>query len=469
MALLFAFSIQDQVEKYGAYVGLAAFLGLAVLTVLYFAQARELKRLRDWAGRAPERAQEIEARVVAQADELRRADADVPEPVVERSGTVSPAQPIAKPVAAPSGNGRGTGTPAPIPPGPRPAVAVAAAAAQTQAAVATPGAPAESDEADAETPESSETTASPEAGASPETSAASEATASPAATGDGSPPAATPSLAGPPTELHPAPDAEDTGDGDEVAARDEDSAPDEDEVPEPDEAPGSGGNGVATPPPAIPRATPRPQPRPAPAAALRSSTSRSTTVPPRRGTAAPARRDSGGRSRAGRITLITLGGIVGLAVVIFGAMQILGGDGGEKQKPPANVAEQPNATPGGGGGNPAVDVADQRPDTVVVVLNGTATDGLAGSLGDKLKAEGYSDEPGMIRTGNNTDQQRQDSLVLYAPGQRRMARDIAQILGITSRPEAIDDDTLALANNTGDSAAGHETDVVVVAGADQAS
>ena len=59
MALLFAFSIQEQVEKYGAYVGLAAFLGLAVLTVLYFAQARELKRLRDWAGRAPERAQEI--------------------------------------------------------------------------------------------------------------------------------------------------------------------------------------------------------------------------------------------------------------------------------------------------------------------------------------------------------------------------------------------------------------------------
>ena len=43
----FAFSLQDQVETYGVYVGLAAFLGLAVLTLLYFAQARELKRLRD--------------------------------------------------------------------------------------------------------------------------------------------------------------------------------------------------------------------------------------------------------------------------------------------------------------------------------------------------------------------------------------------------------------------------------------
>src|SRR3954462_3604997 len=106
MAVLFAFSLQHEVEKYGAYVGLAAFLGLAVLTVLYFAQARELKRLRDWAGRAPERAQEVEARVVAQADELRRAEAAGVEPVVERSGTVSPAQPVAAPApaAVPSGN-----------------------------------------------------------------------------------------------------------------------------------------------------------------------------------------------------------------------------------------------------------------------------------------------------------------------------------------------------------------------------
>src|SRR5215218_3124442 len=65
--VLFAFSVQDQVEKYGAYVGIAAFFGLAMLSLLYFSQARELKRLREWAGRAPERARELEQRVVAQA------------------------------------------------------------------------------------------------------------------------------------------------------------------------------------------------------------------------------------------------------------------------------------------------------------------------------------------------------------------------------------------------------------------
>ena len=59
--VLLAFSLQSEIEKYGAYVGIVAFFGLAILSLLYFAQAREVKRLRDWAGRAPERAAEVEA------------------------------------------------------------------------------------------------------------------------------------------------------------------------------------------------------------------------------------------------------------------------------------------------------------------------------------------------------------------------------------------------------------------------
>ena len=103
MVQLFAFSLQDQAETYGAYIGLAAFLGLAVLSLLFFAQARELKRLRDWAGRAPERAQEIEARAVAQAEEALR----------QTPGTVPPAPQPA--VAAASDNGRKQGAPPALP------------------------------------------------------------------------------------------------------------------------------------------------------------------------------------------------------------------------------------------------------------------------------------------------------------------------------------------------------------------
>ena len=46
----------DLLERIGPYLGIAAFLGLAVLAFLIFQQAREIRRLREWAGRAPERA-----------------------------------------------------------------------------------------------------------------------------------------------------------------------------------------------------------------------------------------------------------------------------------------------------------------------------------------------------------------------------------------------------------------------------
>jgi hypothetical protein len=50
----------DLIERVGSYVGLASFLGLAILALLYFSQARDVRRLRDWAGRAPERAADLE-------------------------------------------------------------------------------------------------------------------------------------------------------------------------------------------------------------------------------------------------------------------------------------------------------------------------------------------------------------------------------------------------------------------------
>jgi hypothetical protein len=51
----------DLVERVGAYVGFAAFVGLAILALLYFSQARDVRRLREWAGRAPERATDLAA------------------------------------------------------------------------------------------------------------------------------------------------------------------------------------------------------------------------------------------------------------------------------------------------------------------------------------------------------------------------------------------------------------------------
>src|SRR4051812_7992358 len=59
--------VNEDLKTIGALAGLAAIPGLAVLSLLYFGQAREVRRLREWAGRAPERAAELEQRVTAQA------------------------------------------------------------------------------------------------------------------------------------------------------------------------------------------------------------------------------------------------------------------------------------------------------------------------------------------------------------------------------------------------------------------
>jgi LytR cell envelope-related transcriptional attenuator len=66
------------VERIGSFAGLASFLGLAVFALLLFAHGRDIRRLRDWAGSAPEREQErLEATqsIAAQrAEELRELE-----------------------------------------------------------------------------------------------------------------------------------------------------------------------------------------------------------------------------------------------------------------------------------------------------------------------------------------------------------------------------------------------------------
>jgi LytR cell envelope-related transcriptional attenuator len=45
----------EVIKEIGAFAGLVAFLGLALLALLAFAQGRDIRRLREWAGSAPER------------------------------------------------------------------------------------------------------------------------------------------------------------------------------------------------------------------------------------------------------------------------------------------------------------------------------------------------------------------------------------------------------------------------------
>ncbi len=59
----------DLLKEIGAILGFVAFGGLAVLVFMTFQQARHLRRLREWAGRAPERAAAEEERAAVGAGE----------------------------------------------------------------------------------------------------------------------------------------------------------------------------------------------------------------------------------------------------------------------------------------------------------------------------------------------------------------------------------------------------------------
>lgn len=68
----------ELIKEIGAFAGLVAFLGLAVLALLSFAQGRDIRRLREWAGSAPERdAERKESTSVAaaqRAEEMRKLE-----------------------------------------------------------------------------------------------------------------------------------------------------------------------------------------------------------------------------------------------------------------------------------------------------------------------------------------------------------------------------------------------------------
>src|SRR5881275_2569619 len=105
------------IQQIGSYAGLAAIPGLAVLSALYFSQARDVRRLREWAGRAPERAAEqaMGGRVAAQ-----------PQPQAQAQ---RPAVAAVKPAAGNGTDGQQTGERTAPKPGALTPAAVASAAA----------------------------------------------------------------------------------------------------------------------------------------------------------------------------------------------------------------------------------------------------------------------------------------------------------------------------------------------------
>jgi hypothetical protein len=90
-----ALSVHHFISSVGADAGFAAIIGLAILVLLYFAQARETATLRDHAYEAADRIQQLEARVA------QLTGGAVAEPPAQPASAAQPAPPPA-PVSASS-------------------------------------------------------------------------------------------------------------------------------------------------------------------------------------------------------------------------------------------------------------------------------------------------------------------------------------------------------------------------------
>ena len=460
----FALSFQGQVEKYGAYVGIAAFFGLAVLSLLYFSQARELKRLREWAGRAPERARELEQRVVAQATATvaprapgtsgapgtgaiapPRRLAEMPPPTGAATAAGVQATELADAVEAePTTNGT---VPAP-PTGPGGSVPAGPALPNGAAPPDGDGVAAEAAGDAAAPPREDEVAA--HTGAPQDAVRGEDATAAPDQD-------ATAARSGAPEDAVRGEDATAAPDEDATAARGAD-APGDTSGEE------AAATGEVAPAAAVPRATPAQRvgvtPRPAP---LPLRQAKPSAVPPSgrgagRRPAGPAGRRPAAKPPGDGRSAGTIALIVGLAVLILGGgtfvvSQLIGGD--DTPAPPNRAAPPPTQTSEpdtDGNATPAPPAGE----TNVAVLNGTTSPGLAGQLADRVAEEGGY-QRGITDT-NTRNQTLQSSTVYYADGFRGSARAVARLFSVDA-VEPLDTDTRALAP---------EADVVVLAGADQA-
>jgi LytR cell envelope-related transcriptional attenuator len=387
--LIVASTLGNAVERIGAYGGLASMIGLGVLALLYFAQAREVKRLREWAGRAPERAAEMER---VQTDTQRRVIAQPQTPAAAAQAAASPAalpsatagltgEAATRAAAAAIVAARATHPPAVGPPGQlsRPAVPPAG----------TPGSPAPAPGQLG----SPRPPAIPAPGTVPPVPTA--GTPAPAATSPAPPqPSAAAMATKPPTATASTPGAKPR-----VVAQ--------------PPAASNGNIGQET----RESAAARPLP-PLPPPPVRPSSPSSAMPPP----------DDGDESSTLRIAAV-VGGAFALVLVV-GLVYMLVAAGDDPAPAPNKLvnttpAASDTAAPGDGGTQTQTPV--ERGATPTTVLNGTTTAGLARDVASKLEKAGFK----IKEVGDNIDQTLPATVVYYSDGNKSAAGVVARLIGVS--------------------------------------
>jgi hypothetical protein len=414
-AIPFALSVQHFVNSVGADAGFAAIIGLAILVLLYFAQARETASLRDQVEDSADLIQHLEQRLEQVA---RSSTAPAPAP-----GTVAPAPgTVASPPAAA------------IRPAPAPAIAAARTAAAAPVSARRP----------APVPVGAGAPAAPAGVGAPALSAATRlipADPSPIAVrANGTDRTAAPVAAGGAAVMTPP-------------------------SPPPATAAGAANGGTGRVPTATPASAGATGVQPPLRAPVRTDApaGRAPTGPPRRPPSLPPRSSSPGRSRFSRvaIAMVTLLGVVAVVIVLL----IVTSSGG-------GSATHANASSSGAGTSaaPATHHRTRKATALtpasitVAVLNGTSTANLAQAVATRLQTAGF--KHGTI--GNASDQTQTATVVGYLPQHRAAALLVARSLKLgPASVQAVDQSNETVACQA--SSTPCTTQVVVTVGSDLAS
>jgi LytR cell envelope-related transcriptional attenuator len=393
----FALSIHHFISSVGADAGFASLIGLAILVLLYFAQARETANLRGRADEAAERVHELEGQFVALSDQLSTAPAEIS--VHARSQRT----PVTHRVAADA-------------PARAPAAAGVSARAMPPAAPAGVGAPALA-AATRLIPDPSAAVAPPEfasagasgaaAGNGADVGAPPPATVAGAANGSPRQPAVAASAA---TAQRPvgAPPMGAAGVGAPPATGGARPSPG------PVRSPAAPGRGGGQPSPPGPGRVPGGSPRPGPGGV--GGGGGAPILPPMD---RPARR----RSRATRVLAILIGCLL-VAGAVAGLLIVTGGGSSTASKSAASHTSTVHRPVRATGFEPS--------GVTVAVLNGTDINGLAARISQRLATEGYRKG----RVTNAASQSTTSTMVQYMlPTDRTDALHVASALKL--RPSSL--------------------------------
>jgi hypothetical protein len=425
----FAISVHSFVNSVGADAGFASIIGLAILVLLYFAQARETATLRDRLDEAAQRAAGLEARL-AQLAQIARSQAPSGPPVAPAPAGAQGARPAGSAVASIR----------------RPGAATAAAAAGAGPASAVAG------RAGAGLP--GPLVGAPAGMAAPALSSATRLIpapdAAPALVATAAPAVAAAAPAGVPSPV-PVP----------AGGVPESAGPSEDTILARRPATvaagaGAGANGHGHLPPVAPPPTVS-SPVP-PRVEIRSAASGAGAgagAPGARRAAIPLRP---GLSRQPGLARRLVPVLIGLGAVVVVVVALLLITGGSSSK---TVVHKPSSKLAGGRAHRTKTAAFDPATVTVAVLNGTAITNLAHDVFQLLVPPGY--KAGAILTA--ADQTHSSTIVGYTPGHVADARQVAKALRLSaSSVQPADQQALGVACPQSPSAC--SADVIVTVGSD---